>query len=239
MKYITTQRCEDIRKIIDEADRPELLPLEATNHLESCSQCGSFADERTRLRSLLSSPPRVSVPANFNAVLNERLTAAKRRTLGGWIGQYAFMKFSAAAAAAAVFLFAVQYSGVFSNLNKKTLDASASKPSQAEPLTAHAPAPPPRAPEGELAAGGGGPIADGGRVLVPTPTRNRQTYRAAKTPLPIISSDESDFNDGGALLVRMPNSDREIIVPTVNVGAQTLVYSNAGRPAPRMVGTSF
>src|SRR5262249_37792357 len=227
MKPITTTvtRCEDIKRIIDEADRPEALPLEATDHLETCSRSSSFADERTRLRSLLASSPRVSVPANFSAVLNERLAATRRRPLTGWIGQYAFMKFSAAAACVAVLVFVVQYSGVFSNLNKKTVEQVASQstrtPSETEPTVLP--------PASSYAAALTTPL--GGRVS--TLPRNKQTYRVSKPSRPIDTPDESDFNDGGALLVRMPNSDRDIIVPTVNVGAQPLVYSNAGRSAPR------
>ena len=47
--------CTRIKRIIDEADRPDVFPLEAAGHLAGCPDCQSFADERARLRELTGS----------------------------------------------------------------------------------------------------------------------------------------------------------------------------------------
>src|SRR5262249_355996 len=170
----------------------------------------SFAEERTRLRSLLAASPRVTVPANFNAVLNERLAAARKPLLGGWLGPHAFMKFSATAAGLAVLVFVVQFSGLFSRFEQKNTIASHAPP-QVQPVPAPARPVPPIGVEAPPNLVGAGP-----RVSGAMPSRNRQLSRVSRPPLPINAPDDSDFNDNGALLVRMPNSDRDIIVPTVN-----------------------
>jgi hypothetical protein len=65
--------CRKIRKLIDEAERPDLLMPEAASHLESCPACNEFARQRASLRKLLISSGRVSAPPDFQIRLKQRL----------------------------------------------------------------------------------------------------------------------------------------------------------------------
>src|SRR5688572_21415160 len=106
--------CKRIHKIIDEADQPAALPLEATSHLASCAPCQTFADDRARLRVMLSDMPRINAPAYFDARLKARLVEAKAPTPFSWFRPAVYVRFGAATAVLAVAVFAAQYSGLLS-----------------------------------------------------------------------------------------------------------------------------
>ena len=106
--------CKRIHKIIDEADQPAALPLEATSHLASCAPCQTFADDRARLRVMLSDMPRVNAPVYFDARLQARLVEAKAPTPFSWFRPAVYVRFGAATAVLAVAVFAAQYSGLLS-----------------------------------------------------------------------------------------------------------------------------
>src|SRR2546425_935752 len=54
--------CKEVRKLIDQAEKPDMLAFEVTEHIERCSDCERFSSERAGLRKLLASPARVSQP---------------------------------------------------------------------------------------------------------------------------------------------------------------------------------
>jgi hypothetical protein len=56
-----------------------------------------------------------------------------------------------------------------------------------------------------------------------------------------MSPVDAAFVDGDAILIPGRNGQRDVTVPTVSVGAQPLIYGNAGRqPQPqRAVTVSF
>src|SRR2546421_5281446 len=107
--------CKEIERLIDEADRPDLLSFEVTGHLSHCVNCKSFAGERAALRELLAAGKRVSVPANFDAVLGERLAARKARSVFSWASPALYLRLGAATAGLLVMIFAAEYSNLFSS----------------------------------------------------------------------------------------------------------------------------
>src|SRR4026209_2235175 len=82
--------CKYIRKRIDEAEKPDLLPFGVSEHIVQCSECERFANERIALRQLVAAGTRVSAPINFDAVLKARLSEVKSRSPFWWLGSPAF-----------------------------------------------------------------------------------------------------------------------------------------------------
>jgi hypothetical protein len=231
--------CNQTKKLVDEADRPESLPFEASNHVASCSDCASFAEERTRLRSLLGSGTRVSVPMNFDAVLKSRLAKAKARPAFGWLSPAAFLRMGAATAGLVVMIFAAQYGGLFSRDNpigqQQTPIATTVQPGPVAPA------------QPSVASGGNAPVD---RVAAPpritsSPSfarGNRYSVRAASAGVRLdVPREDYLHEDGGVMLVRGANGDPDVSLPMVSVGAQSRVYAgaNAGRLSTRTIGTSF
>ena len=231
--------CNQIRKLVDEADRPESLPFEASNHVASCSDCASFAEERARLRSLLGSGTRVSVPMNFDAVLKGRLAKARARPAFGWLSPAAYLRLGAATAGLVAMIFAAQYGGLFSRKvptgQQQTPTATTVQPGviapaqpsiagQSEDPTVRR-APPPR-----------------NTFIASSPRGNRYSARTAGAGVRLdVPREDYLHEDGGVMLVRGANGDPDVSLPMVSVGAQSRVYAgaNAGRLSTRTIGTSF
>ena len=231
--------CNQTKRLIDEADRPESLPFEASSHVARCPDCGSFAEERARLRSLLGSGTRVSVPMNFDAVLKARLAKTRARPAFGWLSPAAYLRLGVATAGLVVMISAAQYVGLFGRDNptgqQQTRTATTEQPGLV------APAPPAVAAQSENAAisrGAVGPrntSAYFGRV-------NHYNVRAAGAGVRLdVPREDYLHEDGGVMLVRGANGDPDVSLPMVSVGAQSRVYAgaNAGRLISRTIGTSF
>ncbi len=232
--------CNKIRRLIDEADHPESLSFEASSHVGSCADCGSFAEHRARLRSLLATGSRVSVPINFDAVLKTRLADAKARSAFGWLNPAGYMKLGAATAGLVVMAFAAQYGGLFRS------DRSTSPPqpeiagadNPAGTLPAQMPPDQPGIIHGRpmpVAATAGG-NASHLRVRV-----SRGSIRSSGAGVPLEVPGEDYHLDGGVMLVRGPNGEGDVSLPMVSVGAQSLVYASVGVSprSVRSIGTSF
>jgi hypothetical protein len=54
----------------------------------------------------------------------------------------------------------------------------------------------------------------------------------------VMPEGHPSIQEGGVVLVRGPNGEREVPMPTVSVGAQPLFYSRQSQPV-RNVATSF
>ena len=227
--------CNRIKKLIDEADQPDAFSFEVSNHLSDCAGCKSFASERAALRSLLVLGERVSVPSNFNAALNARIAEVKTKKAFSWFSASSFMRLGTATAAVAVMVFVAQYGNLFSNGRQvaqpqapnadlsKTFPADTQKPVVVTPQE-----------------------RDVNNLAKVVPIRVSQTQRdyqrrATRIATARVATDDYPSIEGGVVLVRGPNGEREVPVPTISVGAQPLLYVNAGRgsqPA-RSVATSF
>ncbi|HSO73408.1 MAG TPA: hypothetical protein VLU47_01100 [Blastocatellia bacterium] len=235
----TTVSCKRTRELIDEADHPEALSFEASSHLESCPECGSFAEHRARLRNLLASGSRVGVPMNFDAVLKARLADAKSRSAFGWLNPAGYLKLGAATAGLVVVVIAAQYGGLFR-----------SEQSAGEPRLAGAGNPagtlPPQALLAKPSGVFGGPVAVAAGAVGSSARHHMRGIRGsarkagAGVPLEIPGEDYLHL-DGGVMLVRGPNGEADVSLPMVSVGAQSLIYASAGASprSVRSVGTSF
>lgn len=220
--------CNYIRKIIDEADKPDQLPFEATQHLAGCADCERFAGERTALSRLMSSADRVGAPMNFDAMLLARLAEAKARPSFKWFGAPGYLRLASAAAGLIVMVFAAQYFGLFDSHRTPVSDKRADV---VTPPILTQPGLTPKVTSPEPALAGNRDLA-GQRV-----SRNRQNTMAVRNrgvAGALVAED-----DGGVLLVRGQNGGVEVQMPTVSVGAQPLLYVSAGQRTVRNVGASF
>lgn len=237
--------CNEVKRLIDEADHPDVISFQVSNHLSSCDGCKGFADERAALRGLLASGKRVSVPNNFDAVLKARIAEAKAgRTLSwplSWLGAPSLMRLSTAAAAVALMVFVAQYADMFSNGNHVAQpEPSAATANNTRPVT------PPKAldlPPARDDVNGFKHINPQRPPQVASlPVRITQRYyprRGVQVANDRVApEDYSSPQEGGVVLVRGPNGEREVPMPTVSVGAQSLFYSRQTQPV-RNVATSF
>ena len=227
--------CNQTRKMIDEADHPELLPFEASSHVSACADCGGFAEERQRLRRLLLSGTRVGVPMKFDAVLRSRLAEAKSRSSFAWLSPAGSLRLGGAVAALVVMVLGAQYAGLFGSNESveqraaavdggltpgvKPVPQSSGLPSVIVPVQIRQPA---------LAAGNSYQ-----RV-------NRYQDRTARAGVPLqVAGEDYLHEDAGVMLVRGSNGEGEVALPMVSVGAQSRVYASAGRRTTLGIGASF
>ena len=222
--------CKYIRKRIDEADQPDLLPFDVSDHIGQCTECERFANERSALRQLVAAGTRISAPINFDAVLKARLAEVKSRSPFWWLGSPALLRLGAATTGAVAMLVVAQYTGWLSN----------NTPPASEPIASHAipaPAPSPHLLPLPLPPP---PIQDLiGTVRPVSPPRKPSNVRR---PVPVDSAMAAGYvtgEDGGVVLLRGRNGDVDVQMPTVSVGAQPLLYVSAGQRTARSVGTSF
>lgn len=222
--------CKYIKERIDEAEKPDLLSFEVTEHIGQCDDCERFAIERATLRKLVAGGTRVSAPINFDATLNARLSEVKARRSFWWLGSTAYLRLGAATAGLVVMIFAAQYSGLFSDSTNRT----------AGPLAG---------PNLPLPAPDGRDVAPMPPQVVVTPQSGLQpasvsapgTFRPTRGDLSTVRGAPAGYltaEDGGVVLVRGRNGDMDVQMPTVSVGAQPLLYVS-GQRTVRNVGTSF
>jgi hypothetical protein len=219
--------CKYIKKRIDEADQPDLLPFDVSEHIGQCTECERFANERSALRQLVAAGTRVSAPINFDAVLKVRLAEVKSRSPFWWLGSPALLRLGAATTGAVAMLVLAQYSGWLSN----------NTPPASEPVAEHAmTAPTPNSPKLVVPAPPSPPIT----IVRSLPSHRKPSI--ARHAVPADSAMPTGYmsaEDGGVVLLRGRNGDVDVQMPTVSVGAQPLLYVSAGQRTARSVGTSF
>jgi hypothetical protein len=227
--------CKNIRELIDEADKPDLLSFEATEHIGRCDDCARFAIERASLRKLVAGDRRVSAPLNFDAMLNARLAKVKARRPFWRLDMPGYLRLTAAAAGLVVMIFGAQYAGLFSD-NTKTTSADLVGSTNPSPTQDAVEPVSPTQPNGIVTRPKGPQlplISPSSAALAMRPKRG--DLAANKVPPPGYLTVE----DAGVVLVRGRNGDMDVQVPTVSVGAQPLLYVSAGQRTVRNVGTSF
>jgi hypothetical protein len=230
--------CNEFKRMIDEADRPERLPYEVANHLEACADCRDFSAMRISLRGLLTSMTRVEAPANFNAQLNARLARTRTGRHNIWTSPALYLRAGAVAAGVIVAVFAAQMAGVFSS--------PAPEPSRMATGTAPAASPQPEQREQPVAPVQQAPPQI--REQLNPPSAHAAIASSMKQPRKATAARADEPGDGfvasegGVVLVRGQSGERELTVPAVSLGAQPLLYVNASRQQPqppRGAGTSF
>ncbi|HXF40680.1 MAG TPA: hypothetical protein VN687_13265 [Blastocatellia bacterium] len=227
--------CKSIRELIDEADNPNLLPFEVSQHVDACRECERFSTERAGLRNLLGSGVRVTAPMNFDAMLAARLAETRNRRWRSWLAPASYFRLGAATAGVAALVLVAQYSGLFSSNLTPSQQATVATTKSKQPER-----PPSAQPVFEA-----GIVADNHRqpqrvTPIVIGQRMGSSRLAAATigrvrPRETVSSD-----DLGVVLVRGQNGGSDVQMPTVSLGAQPLLYVSAGKQQPsRNVGASF
>jgi hypothetical protein len=221
--------CTRIKRIIDEADRPDVFPLEAAGHVAGCPDCRSFADERARLRELTGSVARVTAPGNFNALLNERLSRVKSQR-SSWLSPAGFMRLGTATAGLLVVFMALQYSGFLSakkptEVQRQELANDGARVKEPDKSTPFPPVPvdAPRPPT----------VASGDRTARSASWSKSSFVPASRTP-------RGTRQEGPPLLlVRDHNGDRTLPMIPVSVGMQQVLNASYGRQQPRSSDISY
>jgi hypothetical protein len=225
--------CNYIKRLIDEADKSDLLPFEVNEHIGGCGDCERFANERDGLRKLLASESRVTAPMNFDAMLKARLAGAKGRSAFSWLSAPGYLRLGAATAGLVIMVFAAQYAGLFSDYSNRPAESNAvaKGPSTAPPTFQ---ATPPIVVSAPLTAAATTPKARQYSSQNLRSGRGDAVARGRITPGAYFTAE-----DGGVVLVRGRNGDMDVPMPTVSVGAQPLLYVSAGQRAVRNAGNSF
>lgn len=219
--------CKRIRSLIDESERPGVLSCEAEGHISDCADCMAFADERTSLRSLLASAPRISIPTNYDIVLRTKLDESRKAKTFSWFSPAGFMQIGAATAGIIIAIAATQYLGIFSNTEQPVNNAL-----RQDELarTLPVPIPVPVQPKEESVR-----PADLGEVA--SVAMRPRRVRTSPAYSPASDSERADVDSGFVLLMGQDGETR-VSVPTVGVGAQPLMMSSAP-VAVSTVRTSF
>ncbi|HJQ26717.1 MAG TPA: hypothetical protein VKA60_22565 [Blastocatellia bacterium] len=236
--------CSEIKRRIDEADDVESFDIEVSRHTDACADCRRFAGERAALRQLLATAAKVTAPPNFNAVLEARLADVKSRPPLAWLNAAFYLRVGAATAALAVAVLVAQYNGLFNRSRVEpaptpaVADATASTAAEIQrQLSWQFMNPPAPAPASNLLAG----RSEVAVVAMDARAGNhlRSVRRGAGVPL--LAPVDAAFVDSGAILIPGKNGGHDITVPTVSVGAQPMIYVNAGRQPQtgRAVPVSF
>jgi hypothetical protein len=226
--------CKYIKKRVDEAEKPDLLPFDVSEHLRQCVECGRFASERSALRELLSAGTRVSAPINFDAMLKARLSDVKARRSLWWLGSPGYLRLGAVTAGLVVMIFAAQYAGLFSD-NVKRPDQPRVNEVTTNPIP-NAPEPVPVLP-GVIKEPSSPIVVAVGRR--PYQGASPRTSRGEAFLGRAEAAGDLSVEDGGVVLVRGRNGELDVQMPTVSVGAQPLLYVSAGQRTVRNVGASF
>lgn len=222
-------RCKQIKMIIDESDRPEALAYEASQHIASCADCSQFADERAKLKELLRSAGRVSAPPDFDFKLKARLAEVKARKNSWWLSPAGYLKLGAATAALVIAVVAAQTGDLFSgDKPSESIVNEVAKTQPSSPPTI-AVAPPPAITRNDAVSH----LGTTAPAHFISRNSRRQARPAAAPARGFVAEDRT------MVLMRGPAGELEVAVPTVSVGAQSLLYVNSGRQPARSVSTSF
>jgi hypothetical protein len=222
--------CIETKILIDEADVPPALPFEAARHIEVCTDCKTFADERARLRGLISSAAHIMVPVNFDAILRERLQERIAQGSFRWLRSPVYVRLGAATAALAVAILAGQQAGLF-NKTSPALDSAMTEPTAVTvPNTTGS--------ENTTAVIAGAADAQPDPkdvVAVVSGSHKVRALRAVKARVPTdIDTDGLVFDNVGVrVLVLGKNGERRLRIPAVSAGAQLQLYVNSNRPRPQ------
>lgn len=233
--------CNTIKRLIDEAEQPDLLSFEATHHLNACAPCRLFADERASLRGLLNGIPRVNAPMNFDSQLKARMTAAKAKPSFNWLNPALYLRFGAATAALLVAVFAAQYNGVISlEKNKASTGEATPTVAIAQPgnrnVPGENPIPPPSDSESSK-LGAVSPVIRPDATLIAVTTSSRGNRRVRPVVVRLESESMPDRVPG--LIVRRSGSEVELPMLPVSLGAQQQLINRSGRSSVQPIAISF
>jgi hypothetical protein len=233
-------KCNTVRKEIDQADRPSVIGLEAARHMQACTECKTFAEERAALFELLNSTGRVAAPADFNVAVRRRLAQrAKPTTAVSWFLDGIFPGFSTA--------FAVRLGGALAVLVCTVILGQYMRHT-----VNNGPMPTGPVAEAGIVPGSVAPHQTPGTVPISpefTPVANgsgsRQAHHYPPRARPSAGLREAEFtasadqsSGAGKMHIVGLGGEGEMMVQPLSVGAQPLFYLEAKTPS-RVVGASF
>lgn len=96
--------CQTVRREIEEVATGELLSLSAHDHLKACAECGTFREDRLKLREMLSSLGSVEAPGDFDFRLRARLAKEGQGRSNPFVMRNLSFGFRSATAAALLLL---------------------------------------------------------------------------------------------------------------------------------------
>ena len=225
--------CRNIRILIDQADKGDSLPLEASRHADGCPQCRGFADERLRLRRLLAASSRVTAPANFDAMLRARLARGRSRNWLGWFVPALSMRGAAAVAMLAIAAFAVQLFLI--NSKKIPVETAVNQTRSTNAANAAMSSGDNKALPGvEINTA---PGAAANTKLTPIKSTGRRGINAAHQIQ--ARNDIEPIEAAAVLLMRDLTLDRQFTVSAISIGAQPIMSLDGDSQRSRIVRTSF
>ena len=235
-----TMNCQNVRSVIEAADRGDLLSVAALEHISACGSCKKFNDEHVKLRDMVSSLGTVKAPDDFEFRLHARIARANARSTQPTLNRLNFGFRSIAFASLMVVLGGAM---LVVNLRSPEQTPVASKQTPAaSPVAAATPFQQPTGAPGIATLSSGSNSTD--RVPVRratnTPRQRTGTRDMASSPARVVRPGEmtaraSDFPiDTSAQPVRVSMDDgrgssRTISVPRVSFGSQR-VLSQSNSP---------
>ncbi len=231
--------CNNIKRLIDEAEQADLLPFEATHHLNGCTPCRRFADERAGLRGLLSGMPRVNAPMNFDAQLKARMTTAKAKPSFAWLSPALYLRFGAASAALVVVVFVAQYNGMFTLKKASTGDTAPVnnfQPTQGEDSGNSVTA---KGKDGQVVKPSAAPAVEQElQQQMYAATRSGKFHRRVR---PVVDrlEEESMPDRVPGLIVRRSGREVELPMLPVSLGAQQQLINRSSRSSVQPIAISF
>jgi hypothetical protein len=220
--------CNQIKRLIDEAEQPEVMSFEATHHLNACTSCRLFADERASLRALLNGIPRVNAPINFDAQLKARINTAKAKPAFSWLSPALYLRFGAASAVLLIGVFVAQYNGMFSLTNNSAAVETPVPVLTITPPMAQAPG----THDVKL------PVTserNSPRVMVATPVAASRVNHRVQPMLAKLEDDSMSNRVPGVIFRRSSGNDVEVPMLPVSVGAQQGLINRSNRSSVQQI----
>ena len=213
-------KCEYIRKLIDETDRPDRLPVEVSGHIESCNECRLFADERAGLRGLLAAAT-VTAPSNFEAVLSQKLASRLSPQTSDRLIPARYAWIGAAVAAVILMVFAVFQSGIYKNQPGGKQLSSESVNSLPGVVTTQ-PTNGDKSPQKGESRGSSTLIAETKPHDYQAKPSGASQRISLRPKSPRISNSIGDT--AAVILLRENSREFQVSIPTISVGAQPIAY---------------
>ena len=120
-----TMNCQNVRRVIQAADRGDLLSVAAIEHISACTACEKFNDEHVKLREIVSNLGTVRAPEDFEFRLRARLARTNAKSTS-----YALNRLNLGFRSLAVASLMVVFGGAMWMLNMRAPQDGPSQPAQ-------------------------------------------------------------------------------------------------------------
>lgn len=229
--------CRNTRREIDESELHQALSESAAMHLQVCSGCRAFREERARLRDLVGSLDPVNAPPDFEFRLRARLAAQPERNHPpGLFRRFGMSLPATVAAALAVLLLGTI---VLMNQRNRTKGPLVANTNEQSNQISSAPVSSSDQPTTATEASKNSPATDQLIATGPAPGTSRKSVKASQRGRSVRSDDFDEgiapsikgIDDGVAapakpVVVSMEDdrgATRTISLPPVSFGSQRLV----------------